>query len=153
MLLAMLPARLVVPRAEPARFEAWLNLSHLEKARVFIIVRAKAMTVQNDVSTQSRRGRHAHEVVDAREPLTNQRQPENIEARNRQNGHGHPQRWLDIHCQPEEATIGGIDDLCSGLAALKHPFRVSRGGIYFVPPAQPNKAAASNVLEVVEVGR
>lgn len=44
MLLAMLPARLPVPKALPARLEAWLNLSQREKARVFIIVRTRAMT-------------------------------------------------------------------------------------------------------------
>lgn len=45
MLLAMLPARLLVPKALPARLEAWLNLSQREKARVFIMVRTRAMTV------------------------------------------------------------------------------------------------------------
>lgn len=44
-LLAMLPARLLVPKALPARLEAWLNLSQREKARVFIMVRTRAMTV------------------------------------------------------------------------------------------------------------
>jgi hypothetical protein len=31
-------------KALPAMFEAWLNLSHREKARVFIMVRTRAMT-------------------------------------------------------------------------------------------------------------
>lgn len=55
MLLAMLPARLPVPKALPARLEAWLNLSQREKARVFIIVRTRAMT--------GRRVSTAHVVV------------------------------------------------------------------------------------------
>ncbi|KAI6770131.1 hypothetical protein HG530_004760 [Fusarium avenaceum] len=37
MLLAMLPARLPVPKALPAMLEALLNLSHREKARVFMM--------------------------------------------------------------------------------------------------------------------
>lgn len=41
---ARLPARLPPEKAEPARFEAWLNLSQREKARVFIIVSTSAMT-------------------------------------------------------------------------------------------------------------
>jgi hypothetical protein len=47
MLLAMLPARLPVPKALPAMLEALLNLSHREKARVFMIVRTRAMTSKN----------------------------------------------------------------------------------------------------------
>lgn len=44
MLVAMLPARLLVPKALPARLEALLNLSQREKARVFMMVRTRAMT-------------------------------------------------------------------------------------------------------------
>lgn len=42
-LLAMLPARLVPLNALPARLEAWLNLSHREKASVLVIVKTSAM--------------------------------------------------------------------------------------------------------------
>lgn len=49
MLLAMLPAKFVVPRALPARLEAWLNLSHREKASVFIIVSTRAITMNHDI--------------------------------------------------------------------------------------------------------
>lgn len=45
MLLAMLPAKFPVLKAEPARFEAWLNLSQREKASVFMTVRTSAMTI------------------------------------------------------------------------------------------------------------
>lgn len=41
---ARFPARLPPENAEPARFEAWLNLSQREKASVFIIVSTSAMT-------------------------------------------------------------------------------------------------------------
>lgn len=43
MLLAMLVAMLP-PKALPAMLDAWLNLSHREKARVFIMVSTRAMT-------------------------------------------------------------------------------------------------------------
>lgn len=43
MLLARLPARLPPLKALPAIFDAWLNLSHLEKARVLVIVRTSAI--------------------------------------------------------------------------------------------------------------
>jgi hypothetical protein len=45
MLLAMLPAKLVLPNALPAKLDAWLNLSHLENARVFMTVKTNAMTM------------------------------------------------------------------------------------------------------------
>lgn len=40
---ATVPARLPVEKADPARFDAWLNLSHLEKASVFVIVKIRAI--------------------------------------------------------------------------------------------------------------
>ena len=43
MLLARLPAKLLEYRALPARFDAWLNLSQREKARVLVTVRTRAM--------------------------------------------------------------------------------------------------------------
>lgn len=43
MLVARVPARFVVPKALPARLEAWLNLSQREKASVFMTVRTRAM--------------------------------------------------------------------------------------------------------------
>lgn len=44
-LLAILPARFPDPSADPARFDAWLNLSHLENAKLFVIVKTSAITV------------------------------------------------------------------------------------------------------------
>ena len=49
MLDAMVPARFPPEKALPARFEAWLNLSHREKARVFMIVRTRAMTCEEEL--------------------------------------------------------------------------------------------------------
>lgn len=43
---ATVPARLLVDSADPARFDAWPNLSHLEKASVFVIVKTNAMTIE-----------------------------------------------------------------------------------------------------------
>lgn len=39
----------MLPKAVPASEDAWLNLSHLEKATVFVIVKTKAMTVIESV--------------------------------------------------------------------------------------------------------
>ena len=40
---AIVPARLLDDRAEPARLDAWLNLSQREKARELVIVRTRAI--------------------------------------------------------------------------------------------------------------
>lgn len=52
MLLAMLPARLLVLNALPAIFEAWLNLSQRENASVFMMVRTRAITIKQRVPCQ-----------------------------------------------------------------------------------------------------
>lgn len=49
---AMLPARPVVEKALPAMFEAWLNLSHREKARELVMVRAIAIAVTKKKKAQ-----------------------------------------------------------------------------------------------------
>ena len=50
-LLAMFPARPEEPNALPARFEAWLNLSHREKARLLVMVKTRAIaSIHNTVS-------------------------------------------------------------------------------------------------------
>lgn len=85
--------------------------------------------------------------------LTNKGQPGELELGHRQDSHGNPQRGLDVHGEPEEAAIRSVDNFSSRLAALKHPLRFAGGRVDLVPPAQTNKAAASNVLEVVKVGR
>jgi len=41
---ATVPARFPVENAVPARFDAWLNLSHLENASVFVMVNTSAIT-------------------------------------------------------------------------------------------------------------
>lgn len=47
---ATVPARFPVLNAVPARFDAWLNLSHLEKASVFVMVNTSAMTSRKSAS-------------------------------------------------------------------------------------------------------
>ena len=47
MLLAMLPAMLPELNAVPAMLEAWLNLSHLEKASELVMVRTNAIAIQH----------------------------------------------------------------------------------------------------------
>ena len=49
-LLASPLTRPLPPKALPAKLLAWLNLSHLENATVFVIVKARAMTIHRDVS-------------------------------------------------------------------------------------------------------
>jgi hypothetical protein len=41
---AMFPAKFPLRNELPARLDAWLNLSHREKASVFIIVKTRAIT-------------------------------------------------------------------------------------------------------------
>lgn len=82
---------------------------------------------------------------------TNERQPQELQLDQGKNKHEHPQHWLDVEGEPEEAAVGRGDDLCPRLAALKDPVRVARLGVDLVPPAQADEAAARNVLEVVEV--
>lgn len=149
MLVAMLPARLPPPKAEPARFDAWLNLSHLEKARVFMMVKTRAMTVKAPISaTVTIVALGFHRTY----KLTDKRQPQELQPDERQDGHDDPQDGLDVQREPEEAAVGGVDDLCARVAALEHPLGLARGRVDLVPPAEADEAAAGDVLEVVEVG-
>jgi hypothetical protein len=63
MLLAMLPARLPELKALPARLEAWLNLSHREKASVFMIVKTSAMTVEFSISKDGCKKHDCHRLA------------------------------------------------------------------------------------------
>lgn len=83
---------------------------------------------------------------------TDERQPHKGQRHKRQDGHDDPEHGLQVQGEPEEAAVGGVDHLCAGLAALKHPLRVSRLGVDLVPPPETDEAAARNVLDVVEVG-
>ena len=92
------------------------------------------------------------QVADREGKPTNKRQPDKLESQDSQERKGDPETRLGVHGDPEEAAVGGVDDLCSRLAALEHPARVARRRVHLVPPAETNQAAAGNVLEVVEVG-
>lgn len=48
--LAMFPANPVVEKAVPAMLDAWLNLSHREKASELVMVKAMAITTNNITS-------------------------------------------------------------------------------------------------------
>ncbi|KAK3208580.1 hypothetical protein GRF29_77g1131578 [Pseudopithomyces chartarum] len=85
-------------------------------------------------------------------PLTNQRQPDELEAHQGHDGEQDPQHGLGIQGNPEEALVGRILVPAALLGALKHPAAVARRGVDLVPPAQSDEAAAGDVLEVVEVG-
>lgn len=84
--------------------------------------------------------------------LTDERQPHEVERGDSQDGEGDPEDGLRVHGEPEEAGVGGIDDLGAGLAALEDPLAVAGRGVDLVPPPQAHEAAAGDVLEVVEVG-
>lgn len=152
--------------------DAWLNLSHREKASELVIVRAIAITARtwsaSHPASQSvppfsatfsdftrkegeaggRGGGGGRETTG----LTDERQPDEHEAHQGQHGQGDPQQRLGVVGEPEEAAVGRVDGLCAGLAALKHPLGVARRGVHLVPPAQPDQPAAGDVLDVVEVG-
>lgn len=81
-----------------------------------------------------------------------ERQPHEVERGDSQDGEGDPEDGLRVHGEPEEAGVGGIDDLGAGLAALEDPLAVAGRGVDLVPPPQAHEAAAGDVLEVVEVG-
>lgn len=136
--------------------DAWLNLSHRENAREFVIVRASAMAIiTKEVSFRPSLSSSPSPTTGWAPcaQLTNKRQPDEHEAHERQYSQRDPQQRLDIVGQPEEAAIGGVDDLGAGLAALKHPLGVARGRVDLVPPAQPDEPAAGDVFQVVEVAR
>ena len=158
---AMLPARLPPEKAEPARFDAWLNLSQREKARVFMIVKMSAIAWPRQhirpfkrswkSSQDSGRNRGQGEAggKEVREH-TDKRHPQELQPDKRNDRHDDPHDGLHVHGQPEEARVRRVDHLGPRLAALKHPPRVARG-VDLVPPAQPHETAAGDVLGVVEV--
>ena len=130
-----------------ARFDAWLNLSHLEKATVFVSVRTKAIAILR-VSI----------IIlpclwrPVEKKLTHNHQPYRIQQPDqRQHRQCHPQRRRSIHAQPEEAPIRRIDDPGTRFRGFKHPVRIPRRGVDLVPPPQSDEAAAGDVFQVVEI--
>lgn len=65
---AIVPARPPVDSAEPAKFDAWPNLSHLEKASVFVTVKLSAITKIISILCK-----HEHGIKP-----TNKRQPDEL---------------------------------------------------------------------------
>lgn len=143
-------------KAVPAMLDAWLNLSHREKASELVMVKAIAMAIQETLSVNFSPTRHMFSSFRApRTPyreLTHKRQPNKHEAHQGQHRQRDPQQRLDVVGQPEETTVGRIDGLGAGLAALKDPFGVARGRVHLVPPPQADEATPSDVFEIVEVG-
>lgn len=146
-LLAMLPAKLVDPKAPPAKFDAWLNLSHRENASVLMIVRANAIAKKK--KNQCKRLFCPTSRKDKK--LTNKRQPQKLQPYNRQNRHQNPPHRLHVQRQPEEAAVRRVDLPRARLQALKHPLRLARLRVDLVPPPQADQPPARNVLEVVEI--
>lgn len=87
------------------------------------------------------------------ENITNERQPNKPQPDHGQNRQDNPKAWLRIKRQPEEPLICLVLRPRSLLRRLKHPFRIPRGGINFVPPSQTYKPATGNVFQIVEVHR
>jgi len=106
-------ARLPEPNAVEARFDAWLNLSHREKATVFVMVRTRAIT-RHTVSIRSAGGRRPSHPARS-SPLTDQRQPkqrqlgEADKAYDGEDAEQDPQRGLRVQRKPEEALVGRVD--------------------------------------------
>lgn len=93
-----------------------------------------------------------------RETRTNQAQPDRIlEPHNGEDGQADPQRRLRIDRQPKEPLIRQILRSCPASVAaavlgFKHPMRVPRRRVHFVPPPQPHKPPSGNVFQVIEIG-
>ena len=87
------------------------------------------------------------------EKLTDQTQPNRIlKLHNRKNRQPNPQPWLRVQRQPKESLIGEILRRVTGaVLGFKHPMRIARRRVDFVPPPQADQAAAGDILEVVEV--
>lgn len=136
------PAKLFTifpPKARFAYVDAWLNLSLREKATVFVIVRTRAIaTATNNISDPSRTlGVRVREGNGGHEKLTNQTKPDHTaQPDNRQNGQPDPKRWGRVQTQPEEPFIRRGDRARARVRRFKHPMRVARRDVDFVPPAE-----------------
>lgn len=92
------------------------------------------------------------------EKLTDQAQPNWIlKSYNGKNGQADPKCRLRIQRQPEESLIreilrSGPAGVPAAVLGFKHPMRVPRRGVDFVPPPQPDEAPPGDVFQVVEIG-
>lgn len=142
------------PDANPL---AWLNLSHRENARVFVIVRTSAITrcPPSALSLSLLPPKPTLPIPSKekknRTQLTDKRQPNRLQTNHRNHSKHNPQHGLGIQRKPKEALIRRIDVARLRVRALKDPAPVARRAVDFVPPAQADEAPARNVLEVVEV--
>lgn len=132
------PAKLFTifpPKARFAYVDAWLNLSLREKATVFVIVRTRAIaTTTNSISDPSRT---LGVRVGGHEKLTNQTKPNyTAQPDNRQNGQPDPKRRGRVQTQPEEPFIRRGDRARTRIRRFKHPMRVARRDVDFVPPTE-----------------
>ena len=141
---AMLPAKPPEYIAFPASPDAWLNLSQRENARVLVIVSTRAITADSLA---------CHPTISFASAVsrTNQDQPNELHLQHCHQPQCNPEQRLDIHRQPKEATVRSIDNLDGWIGRLKDPLRGTGLGVYFVPPAKSDEAAAGNVLEVIKV--
>lgn len=101
--LPKLPAKPPVLNILVVKLDAWLNLSHLEKANVFVIVRTSAIPVRTSAPSPPT---HSHRAY----KLTNQTQPDKLQPHQSQNRQPNPKRRLRIQREPEEPAIRRVDD-------------------------------------------
>lgn len=128
-LLTIFPAKFLanpVPiNALLAIFDAWLNLSHLEKASVFVIVRINAIAIlaKRQHSFPSPFSLHSSfSRAHNQKKLTHDNQPDGIQQpHQRQHRQSHPQRRRNVHAQPEESSVRRIDHARPGLGGFKYP--------------------------------
>ena len=114
------------PNAPLVRLEAWLNLSHLEKATVFVSVRTRAITAAT----------LAFRPCFCTDWLAYNDQPYDIlQSHKRQHCQTDPQSRRDVHAEPEEALVCCIYVSYIRVRRFKNPVTVSRGGVDFVPPS------------------
>jgi len=89
-----------VDSAFPAIFDAWPNLSHLEKASVFVIVRLRAITTKTKHALAILLSHSPPKILRENEKEeqrhTNKSKPDELEAENSHESQGYPQKWLRI---------------------------------------------------------
>lgn len=125
--LAMFPASPVVEKAVPAMLDAWLNLSHREKARELVMVKTIAIAINHNRQSKdcSLANFSQFAASESYVKLTHEREPNKHQPHQRQYRQRYPQQRLNVVGQPEKPAIGRIDCLGAWLAALKDPFRVA----------------------------
>ena len=78
------------------------------------------MTVKHSATTIPSH-QHSPKTLPLKKQHTNKRQPDKLEAEDSQHRERDPEQGLRVQRHPEEAAVGGIDDLGRGIRALEDP--------------------------------